>query len=108
MEESGPQDPSNKDQWRARHLAWKESGLSVRAFCKRENIGLNSFWYWKKKIESRGKGGSMVKVPARLSHLLAPIEVVVSGRFTVRVPGGFRAEELIRLIEVLEGLSRDR
>ncbi len=65
---------------------------------------MNGFRYWKEKLEAGGKASSMVEVPIKLSHVLPSIEVVVSGRFTVRVPSGFQAEELVRLIEVLEGL----
>lgn len=90
---------------RAQFEAWKTSGLSVRAFCKREGIGVNGFRYWKEKLEAGGRTGSMVKVPVRLTHLAPSIEVVVSGRFTIRVPEGFRADELTRLIQALEGLS---
>ena len=47
----------------------------------------------------------MVKVPLNPVHLLPTTGVVVCGRFTVRVPPGFRAEELTRLIEILEKVS---
>ena len=33
--------------------AWRESGLSQRAFCKREGISLATFSYWRQK-ELRG------------------------------------------------------
>ena len=104
MDENDGRDGTNEDQWRARLEAWKTSGLSVRAFCERESISLNTFRYWKDKIESRRKGAAVVKGPVRLAHLLPTIEIVISERFTVRVPAGFRADELVRLIEVLEGL----
>ena len=93
------------DVWHERLEAWKASGMSMRSFCRREGIGLNGLRYWKQKLEDDQGRGSLVRVAVKTAELLPTMEVLIRGRFTVRVPAGFRAEELARLIGVLEKLA---
>ena len=93
------------DIWHDRIEAWKSSGLSMRGFCRREGIGLNGLRYWKDKLGGARARSSLVRVPLKPAELRSATEVVIRGRFTLRVPADFRAEELARLIGVLEGLT---
>ena len=56
--------------------AWRESGLSQRAFCKREGISLATFSYWRRK-ELRGAADA----PAAPAPAFT--EVVVEPRLNV-------------------------
>ena len=43
--------------------AWRESGLSQRAFCEREGVSLATFSYWRQK-ELLGGEGAPAPAPA--------------------------------------------
>ncbi len=96
---------TNAELWRERFQAWKASGLSMRSFCLRENIGINGLRYWRGKLEGGQGRNSLVRVSVKAAELVPTMELVIRGRFTVRVPVGFRAEELAKLVEVLESLA---
>ena len=104
MAENDVSSVAKANRWRVQFEAWKTSGLSVRVYCKGEGIGLNSFRYWQRKLEGSGKPQRLVKVPVRIAAQVAPFEIVVGGRFTVRLANGFRTEELERLVGTLEKL----
>lgn len=36
--------------WRERLERWRSSGLSIRAFCRREGIGEPGFYAWRKRL----------------------------------------------------------
>lgn len=40
--------------WRKRLVEFQASGLSVAAFCRRENIGATRFYYWSGKVREAG------------------------------------------------------
>lgn len=40
--------------WRKRLADFQSSGLSVAAFCRRENIGSTRFYYWSGKVREAG------------------------------------------------------
>ena len=42
------------DYWHKQVMAWRTSGLSLRAFCDQQNLVYHRFAYWKKKYQTRG------------------------------------------------------
>jgi len=98
---------SKRELWE-RHLEqWRASGLSMRGYCRREGVSFNGLRYWKDKLggDHRERRAVKVSMPVGTAPgLLRVIEVVVADRFTVRVPDGFEASELGRLIASLEAL----
>lgn len=41
--------------WRIRMQAWRESGLDGRAFCRREELSLPSFYAWRRELAQRDR-----------------------------------------------------
>ncbi len=37
--------------WRERISRWEQSGLSITKFCKKENLPLSTFNWWKKRFK---------------------------------------------------------
>ena len=101
--------------WAKRVERLERSGLSIRTFAAREGLkpGSLSFWKWKLTQGQHGRPGPAVG-PLKFVELTttAPIspppaavpgfEVLLRSGRTVRVPGGFDAAELARLVGVLE------
>ena len=47
-------DPAKEEFWRQRLDEQEASGLSVRAFCRREGFGDSLFYWWRREIARRG------------------------------------------------------
>jgi hypothetical protein len=100
--------------WAKRVARCERSGLSIRTFAAREGLkaGSLSFWKWKLAQRRSSRPAQAAQVaPLRFVELTAkaapPIaaarfEVVLTSGRTVRVPEGFDAGELARLVGALE------
>ena len=71
--------------WRRHLAAWRDSGLSQAAYCRRQDVSLPCFGYWRGKLDT---------VPAPSAQALLPI--VLSGmsrsvdRIEVDLPNGLQ------------------
>lgn len=101
--------------WAKRVERLERSGLSIRTFAAREGLKPGSLSFWKWKLAGRcgrEQRATEAVAPVRFVELTAKaapsaagtagFEVVLASGRAVRVPGGFDAAELTRLVEVLE------
>ena len=105
--------------WRGRLQEHAASGLSIRAYCRREGFGEALFYWWRREIARRGEGGRMPAANgARLQTVFAEvrvepaaiaeareagaIEVLLRGGRSLRVGPGFDHATLLELARVLE------
>lgn len=106
--------------WVGTVQAWRYSGLSGKAYCKRQGLSYWTFRWWKRELGRRGKRpdpgsgqGSPVEEPCDPSQVpFLPITVVstsravlmlsVSDRYRVEIPRGFDSETLERVLSILE------
>ena len=114
--------------WRRIFAEQRSSGLNHSAFCRQKAISPNAYFWWKRELPRRhrlrrgtrahGKKPAAAKrssapalVPVRIrteersitAGFLQFFEVLLGGGRVLRVPVGFHAEELRRLLLVLEG-----
>jgi hypothetical protein len=108
---------------------WERSGLTLGEFARREGLVLPTLYWWRRRLSSdriqsdrrrrtksaskSGKGSgtrqpkvSFTEVTGRLGLSTGAgtgFEVVLNGGTTVRVPEGFDALSLRRLLETLGG-----
>jgi len=92
--------------WGERVEQWRQSGLSMRAYCRQERISFNGLRYWKAKEPQPAESRRAVKlsIAAPAVSCGRVIEVVVAERFRVRVPEGFQSGELERVVRSLESV----
>jgi hypothetical protein len=100
-------DEQKERQWRRWIGEWQASGLSVRASCQRRGLTVASFYAWRRVLQRRDAERARF-VPVQVLADAAPtqataLEVVLTDGRTVRVPPGFDAATLRRLLAVLEG-----
>ena len=97
-------DAAKAEYWRGHLERWGESGMKASDYCRREGLSTSSLWYWSSKFANQSsQAQGMVKLTVGVSkpeH--PPFEVVVSDRYRVLLPAGFDANELARLLSVLE------
>ncbi len=92
--------------------AWAASGLTMAEYARAHGLSEKRLWYWRKRL--KGLGFEPERTLDAQAAPFAPVrvvpshpegrccfEVVLSSGMTVRVPGGFEAVELKRLLEVV-------
>lgn len=88
--------------------AWRQSGLRVARFAREHGLDHRRISRWAARLGAPGDG-AVVFHPVRLveavrgDHKADAIEVVLLDGRRVRLPAGFDAEDLARVLGVLEG-----
>ena len=119
-------DPEREAFWRRALTACGKSGLSVRAFCRREKLAESAFYFWRRTIHERGlalgdgtphsptrrrakppSGKSPAFVPLVLDHLPSTgITLELRGGRTLRLSEAFPVERLATLVLALEAAEK--
>ena len=107
-------DPGLERLWRRRLAQWRRSGLSVRGFCATHGVPEPNFYAWRRELARRdarraaagstpGDAPATVFVPVHITAepALVPLELVLTGGRILRVPAGFDADTLRRLLATL-------
>jgi hypothetical protein len=106
MPQGNPRDPRKERQWRAWIQQWQRSGLSVRAFCARQQLSEPSFYFWRRLLQQRqAAAAAFVPVQVVPDQELPPagsLDLLLAGGRRVRVTSGFDAATLRQLLAVLE------
>lgn len=73
--------PSRRQIWMERLARYRASALTVKAFCKAENISVPSFYQWKKALS---------EVEVMISPTFVPIDLArpLGDDFDLVLPGG--------------------
>jgi hypothetical protein len=90
--------------------AWERSGEDLRGFAAKHSLPRQRIWRWAEKLGIRPEE-TMSFHPVRMigpsqrdgRGAVEAIEIVLVDGRRVRVPGGFAAGDLARVLEVLEG-----
>ena len=122
-------DPEKEMLWRRILKQQRESGLSVRAFCRRRGLNDSSLFRWRRELSRRDREGntaicnrsageptgpsaSPAFLPVRViddcgehARPITPIEILLPDGPIVRVPLGFDPRTLGDVLAVLEGRS---
>ena len=87
--------------------AWRRSGEGLGAFAERHGLHPRRLSRWAKRLEEAAEPVRFH--PVRVVHRSeveargdAPLEIVLGERHRVRVASGFAAEDLERVLDVLE------
>ncbi|WP_277680126.1 IS66 family insertion sequence element accessory protein TnpA [Gracilibacillus dipsosauri] len=47
-------------EWQSRMDQWRESGLSIAAWCRQENIHTHQMYYWKRRFDQQSASPSAI------------------------------------------------
>ena len=90
--------PSLKQQWAEKITAWRESGLSIAAWCRQNNEGYHRFLYWRKSLQQNTQpSGRFVELAVEPSSLAVECNGV-----TLHIERGFDRELLRQVLAVLK------
>ena len=70
------------EKMRTLYDTWQQSGLSRKAFCKRENISYATFYYWQKRFSAHEQTG--------FTEIPVPIQEESDFRAELIFPSGVR------------------
>lgn len=107
--------------WRRMITHQQSSGVSISAFCRKQNLSQPSFYAWRRKLEINGRtSGEPAKERASSTSALNPTFVAVPGisaksNFEIRllngtsivVPSQFDESALQRVLGVVQGLREN-
>ena len=109
-------DPQRRSYWQDVLRRWREGGQSVRAFCHAEGLRESAFYFWRRKLGSRGQRTRRPPEPVSPPPAFLPvkllrdhpaeaaqgIEIVLMHGRVVRVRAGFDRQMLADVVAVLE------
>jgi hypothetical protein len=93
--------------WQGHVDGWKRSELSGRAYCRRESLSPYGLKYWARKLREEGSTGGLVEISGSVVQgagrtRSTMIELVVEGRYLLRLHADTTKEHLVRVLDALE------
>jgi hypothetical protein len=94
---------ASDEDWRARVSAQERSGISVKQFCKQQGLTEQSFYYWRKRLQTPASMRfALVEAdPRRGTAEHAPLELVLRTGERLRISAGVDATTLRQVLEAL-------
>ena len=93
-----------REEWQQRLEAWRSSGDSQLAYCRKNGLSRDSFRYWKKILETNGSSEFV-----EISRFCSPssgsvVEIFIDGRLQIRIPQGVSLEQLRAVFQAVKEL----
>lgn len=94
---------SSSEDWRARIAAQRQSGVSVKQFCAQQGVTEQSFYYWRKRLQtpSSMRFALVEAEPRRGPAEHAALELVLTTGERLRIGARVDAATLQQVLEVL-------
>jgi transposase-like protein len=93
---------SRSEDWRARIAAQRQRGVSVKQFCAQHGLTEQSFYYWRKRLQTPPMRFALVEAEPRggpAEH--AALELVLKSGERLRIGAGVDATTLQQVLEAL-------
>ena len=93
--------------WEPHLAAWRDSGLSQAAYCRRHGLSLPCFGYWRSKLHAAwtpqelSENALLPIVVAEVAMSDDRIEVVLPNGLQVRVSASLDPQRLVPMIQAL-------
>jgi len=92
--------------WKAHVSAWEQSGIGQSAYCRREELNIKVFGYWKRKLCR--KASDLTFVPVAIKAMYTPrdkpgtsLRLIIGNDYGIEVGDGFNPDTLRRVLHVL-------
>ena len=91
------------EDWRTQISAQERSGISVKQFCQQQGLTEQSFYYWRKRLQTmRSMRFALVEAePRRGTAEHAALELVLPTGERLRISAGVEAATLRQVLEAL-------
>ena len=97
---------ANRQRWFDRIEAWKQSGLTQKAFCEQQQLGLGSFQRWR-GIFMRGEkpeaSSAVSFLPVNVSvDKASSLALLIDNHLRIEIPAGFDPVTLKQVVQALQ------
>jgi len=96
----------NQEFWKRHVKGWRESGLSRHAYCSRHHLPKGTLSYWASKLKKVQKTESALievgRTEVKEQTARSPIELVIKGRYLLRLWPGMEPGHMRDVLSVLE------
>ena len=97
---------ANRQGWFDRIEAWKQSGLTQKAFCEQQQLGLGSFQRWR-GIFLRGEvpevSSAVSFLPVNIAAASASnLALLINDHLRIEIPAGFDPVTLKQVVQALQ------
>jgi len=97
---------ANRQRWFDRIESWKQSGLTQKAFCEQQRLGLGSFQRWR-GIFLRGEKPAVSSAVSFLPVKVTPapassLALVIDDHLRIEIPAGFDPVILQQVVQALQ------
>ena len=96
---------ANRQRWFDRIETWKQSGLTQKAFCEQQQLGLGSFQRWR-GIFMRGEKPAASSAVSFLSvnvtvDKASSLALLIDDQLRIEIPAGFDPVTLKQVVQAL-------
>jgi len=96
---------ANRQRWFDRIETWKQSGLTQKAFCEQQQLGLGSFQRWR-GIFMRGEkpeaSSAVSFVPVNVTvDKASSLALLIDDQLRIEIPAGFDPVTLKQVVQAL-------
>jgi len=97
---------ANRQGWFDRIEAWKQSGLTQKAFCEQQQLGLGSFQRWRRiflreELPEASSAVSFLPVKVRVAPA-SSLALVIDDHLRIEIPAGFDPVILQQVVQALQ------
>ena len=97
---------ANRQRWFDRIETWKQSGLSQKAFCEQQQLGLGSFQRWSgifMRGEKPAASSAVSFVPVNVTvDKASSLALLIDDQLRIEIPAGFDPVTLKQVIQALQ------
>jgi transposase-like protein len=99
---SGERSASKVDQWRERIAEQERSGVSVRQFCREQQLQEHAFYSWRKRLRTEGPLRFALLAPTEAAKATGSVvELVLPTGERLRIAAGADAVTIRAVLEAL-------
>lgn len=92
--------------WRTHVGVWKQSGINQAEYCRRHELSVKIFGYWKRKLCRKSAGVSFMPVSIKPPHISSVksgsfLRLVTCNGLSIEVGDGFNPAALRMLLDAI-------
>ena len=107
VEQTGASPEDRRLLWEEHMKQWQSSGLTQAQYCRRTELKLSTFYYWRKRLKEKASAVTLVQVPVGFNsngcgcRPFQELTLVLDDRYKVEIGDHFNASTLARLVDTL-------
>jgi hypothetical protein len=90
--------------WQTHVNQWANSGLSQAEYCRKNNLKLKSFTYFKSKFKKKNLSVQLVQIPEEQFKIPSYLKLNIASGLQIEIPDGFSRSTLEQVLMTLRVL----